>query len=175
MPLPIDETREDIINRLASLRTAGIFVRGLPDQQGQFGTPENGIITVVKIRDEFDPPKSSDRYRQDRRMRWLFDIRLDNFVGQAGAETITEAIASLLIGFQPRHCKKMYLQRMEYIPGQGEAGRWIHEIEAIAPSLLFEPDVPDTAPPLLRVVHEVIEANGQALDPVLSRATDDEF
>jgi len=175
LTLPIDEIRTDIINRLSPLGDAGIFVRGLPSQRGQAGVAENGIITVVRLKDTFQAPAGGNIYRQNRDMKWLIDVSLNAMVGEQGAGTITEAIASYLIGFKPRHCKKIYLERIEYIPGKDQAGRYVHEIEAIAPTLLCEvvEDESIDQPILLRNVFEVIEANGVTFDIPIAGATDD--
>ncbi len=175
MTLPIDEIRFDIISRLAPLKKAGIIVRGLPAERAQIGIPENGIITVVRLKDTFKPPTGGDVYRQNRDMKWLIDISLNSMVGTEGAETITEAFAAYLIGFKPRHCKKMHLERIEYIPGKDKAGRYVHEIEAIAPTLLNEVTEDETTdqPVLLRNVFEVIEVNGLVFDIPIVGSTDD--
>ena len=175
MTLPIDEIRADIAARLAPLAEAGIFVRGLPSEKQQIGVPENGVITFLKIKDRFQDPAGSQTYRQNREMVWLFDVALTSLVGSAGAESITESIAQLLIGFRPRHCKKMYLERIEYMQGRDSAGRYVHEIEAIAPTLLVEDEPSDDGQPIMiQAVFEVLEINGATLDPVLSRATADD-
>ncbi|HEY9648629.1 MAG TPA: Gp37 family protein [Chroococcidiopsis sp.] len=153
-----------IVERLSPLRNAGLLVRALPNEPGEYGkVVGNGVVTVSWSVDEGQPPIGMGAIEQTIRMLWVLDIRCKNLRnGDAGAMSLRQAIYALLIGFKPPGCRKMYVQKFEFVDRQ--ESYWHYEAIFVAPTTITEADDEETGPLLSELLFEPIEVNGEAAE-----------
>lgn len=126
-----------IIDRLAPLRTAGVWVRGLPDQAKDLGIPNiKGIVTVYWDKTKFDDPDSTGSIVQWANLQFVIEFRLRSLREVTGAYPAIRYICNRLIGFQPPRSRKISFVDHEFM---GEKEKfWVHQLRLTVPTQIFE-------------------------------------
>lgn len=126
-----------IIDRLAPLRTADIWVRALPDQAKDLGIPTiKGIVTVYWDKTKFDNPESTGAIVQWANLQFVIEFRLRSLREPSGAYPAIRYICNRLIGFEPPRSKKIFFADHEFM---GEKEKfWVHQLRLVVPTQIFE-------------------------------------
>ena len=147
-----------IAERLAPLRTTGIFTRALPNKPADWGVDlANGVITLAWAKDELQQPATTSQVIQRCNMVWRLDVRLKNLRDASGCWAVLNEITRLLLGFKPPHCDPLYLRSREFL-GELE-GIWVCEVTFVAPTWVVE-DSGETAETPLTGVFVLDEFGG---------------
>ena len=106
----------EILNQLAPLRDAEIWVRGLPNRSNEQGKViGHGVLTLSWEDDETSEPDSMARITQDNVINWIIDGRVFNLKeGSAALFALRDALYSLTVGFRPSSCGPLYARSFSF-------------------------------------------------------------
>ena len=137
--MDISAIESAMIDRLAPLRSANIWVRGLPNQAKDLGIANaKGIVTIYWDKTKFETPNSTGVIVQEVMLQFVIELRLRELRESSGAYPAIRYICNRLIGFQPPRSRKIFFLDHEFM---GEKEKfWVHQLRLIVPTQVFEVD-----------------------------------
>lgn len=110
------DAEQSIVDRLAILRDAGIWVRTDPDKPAEQGiVQDNGSITVRHQGDQSGGFADTSKLQQRVAVTWLLDGRIRNLRSPGGLLVLRDSLYALLLGFKPDGMGPLALNRWNVV------------------------------------------------------------
>lgn len=127
---------QSIVDRLATLRDLGLWVRTDPDKPAEQGiVQDNGSITVRHTGDQAGDFGDLSRQQQRITVTWLLDGRIRNLRSAGGLLVLRDSLYALLIGYKPAGMGPLALSSWNL--AERAQNYWRFELELSCEQLFF--------------------------------------
>lgn len=134
---------QSIKDRLqAPLAAAGILVDVLPNTQADYRTPQGPFVWVNYERSRFDQTSDDPKHQstgpsmQKEVLNFNITLNARTLRGNGGIFAMAQLVRSLLYGFQPANCHKLYM--VEVSPEKFEENLWTYKMVMACQSVVME-------------------------------------
>lgn len=158
MAFEYSDIEDAAVTRLQTILTGtGYNVMPLPDKAADYKrlvTRDSALFTVAYSDSQFKDPKAVDVIMQDEMITLLVNVKATKRKGDYSVNQGLRIIKTLMLGYQPANCGKLYLKSIEFDERNDEQNYFSYNVTFTAKKLQVQDDnLDDLDGPLLKLVN----------------------